>query len=77
VWAGSAGAPRPRMSSSTTCTVQLSLVVTTAIWVAAIAGGIYTDQSVQSGTIYYYVVTAVNPQGQESPYSNETRVTIP
>jgi hypothetical protein len=44
---------------------------------AAIAGGTYTDQSVQSGTIYYYVVTAVDPQGQESPYSNETRATIP
>ena len=43
----------------------------------AIAGATYSDQSVQSGTIYYYVVTAVDHLGQESTYSNETQVTIP
>jgi hypothetical protein len=37
----------------------------------------YSDQSVISGTIYYYVVTVVNDTGQESTYSNETRVTVP
>src|ERR1700730_824842 len=44
---------------------------------SAIAGTTYTDQSVQSGVIYYYVVTAVDHLGQESPYSNETGATIP
>lgn len=37
----------------------------------------YSDQSVQSGATYYYVVTAVNDMGHESSYSNETRVVIP
>jgi hypothetical protein len=37
----------------------------------------YRDPSVQSGTTYYYVVTAVDNLGHESIYSNETQVTIP
>jgi len=37
----------------------------------------YNDQSVQSGTVYYYVVTAVDAQGHESAFSNETRATVP
>ena len=37
----------------------------------------YTDQPMQSGSTYYYVTTAVNSQGQESAYSNESAATIP
>ena len=37
----------------------------------------YSDQGVQSGAIYYYVVTAVDNTGQESVYSNEIRAAIP
>ena len=45
--------------------------------VSAIGTAAYSDQSVQSGTTYYYVVTAVDDTGQESAYSNATRATIP
>ncbi|MGC2184854.1 MAG: hypothetical protein WA637_16370 [Terriglobales bacterium] len=44
---------------------------------SAIGTAAYSDQSVQSGTTYYYVVTAVDDAGQESAYSNGTRATIP
>jgi hypothetical protein len=37
----------------------------------------YTDTSVQSGTTYYYVSTAVDTTGAESPYSNESEAAIP
>jgi fibronectin type 3 domain-containing protein len=37
----------------------------------------YTDTSVQSGTTYYYVTTAVNSSGDESSYSNEAQAIIP
>jgi hypothetical protein len=37
----------------------------------------YTDSSVSSGQIYYYVVTAVNSENIESSFSNEISVTIP
>lgn len=37
----------------------------------------YTDSTVQGGTIYYYVATAVNADNQESAYSNEVKVKIP
>ena len=36
----------------------------------------YTDTTAQSGQTYYYVTTAVNSQGVESPYSNETEAVI-
>ena len=48
-----------------------------AWWRDAIGGNSYIDQSVQSGTPYYYVVTAVDSQGRESKYSNEIKATIP
>jgi fibronectin type 3 domain-containing protein len=44
---------------------------------SAIGGTAYTDQSAQSGTPYYYVVTAVDNQGRESVYSDEMRAAIP
>lgn len=37
----------------------------------------YTDTDVSDGTTYYYVSTEVNDQGEESPYSNETKAQIP
>jgi ASPM-SPD-2-Hydin domain-containing protein len=37
----------------------------------------YTDNSVQAGQTYYYVVTSVNSSGVESGYSNEVSVTVP
>jgi hypothetical protein len=37
----------------------------------------YTDGSVQSGTTYYYEVTAVNSAGQESPSTPEATAVIP
>jgi phosphohistidine swiveling domain-containing protein len=37
----------------------------------------YTDNTVVSGTTYYYVTTEVNTQGQESGYSNEAQAVIP
>ncbi|HVM76499.1 MAG TPA: hypothetical protein VMT75_12700, partial [Candidatus Saccharimonadales bacterium] len=37
----------------------------------------YDDSTVSSGTAYYYVVTAVNASGEESPYSNVAATTVP
>jgi fibronectin type 3 domain-containing protein len=37
----------------------------------------YTDTSVQSGTTYYYVVTAVDSSGDESTDSNQATAVIP
>ena len=37
----------------------------------------YLDVSVQSGQTYYYVVTAIDAAGAESPYSNAAEVVIP
>jgi len=38
---------------------------------------IYTDSSVNSGSTYHYVVTAVDSNGNESVYSNEATAVIP
>ena len=37
----------------------------------------YLDASVQGSQKYYYVVTAVDAAGAESPYSNTAEVVIP
>jgi hypothetical protein len=37
----------------------------------------YADSTVQSGTAYYYVTTAVDSSGNESVYSNEVSAIIP
>jgi len=37
----------------------------------------YTDSSVQQGLTYYFVVTAVNSQNQESAYSGQVYAAIP
>ncbi|MGH9503190.1 MAG: DUF4082 domain-containing protein [Terriglobales bacterium] len=44
---------------------------------SAIGRPIFIDQTVQSGATYYYVVTAIDDQGQESAYSNQAVATIP
>ncbi len=42
-----------------------------------IANTSYIDQTVQSGTTYYYVTTAIDSQGLESVYSNEAGAAVP
>jgi len=42
-----------------------------------VASASYTDLTVQSGTTYFYVTTAVDSSGMESVYSNEVPATIP
>jgi fibronectin type 3 domain-containing protein len=37
----------------------------------------YTDSTVQSGSTYYYVTTAVDGSGKESAQSNQVQVVIP
>jgi fibronectin type 3 domain-containing protein len=37
----------------------------------------YTDSTVQNGTTYYYVTTAVDSTGSESTFSNEVSAPIP
>jgi fibronectin type 3 domain-containing protein len=37
----------------------------------------YADQTVESGTTYYYVTTAVNAAGEESAYSNQVAIVVP
>jgi hypothetical protein len=44
---------------------------------ALVASLNYADSTVQSGTTYYYVTTAVDGSGNESAYSNEASATIP
>jgi hypothetical protein len=42
-----------------------------------VSGVSYTDTGVQSGTTYYYVVTAVNSSGEESSDSNQVTAAVP
>lgn len=44
---------------------------------ALISDTSYSDGTVQSGRAYYYVATAVNSAGQESPASNEAVADVP
>jgi len=37
----------------------------------------YTDDGVTAGTTYYYVVTAVDENSEESGYSNESKAVVP
>jgi len=43
----------------------------------AITGLSLSDATVQSGVTYYYVVTAIDSAGEESPNSNEAKAVIP
>jgi fibronectin type 3 domain-containing protein len=38
---------------------------------------IYTDSSVQAGSTYYYVITAVDSSGNESAFSNQAQAVVP
>jgi hypothetical protein len=42
-----------------------------------VPGLTYTDSTVQSGTTYFYVTTAVDSTGMESTYSNQVLAAIP
>jgi fibronectin type 3 domain-containing protein len=42
-----------------------------------VSGTTFTDNTVQAGVTYFYVVTAVDATGTESVNSNEVSVTIP
>jgi hypothetical protein len=44
---------------------------------STISGLTYTDNAVQAGTTYYYVVTATNQQGEESADSAEVSAVVP
>jgi hypothetical protein len=48
-----------------------------ALSASAVGGISYADQTVQSGSTYFYVVTAVDDLGRESPYSSQTSAVIP
>jgi hypothetical protein len=49
----------------------------TLITSSAVTGTTFTDNTVQSGVTYFYVVTAVDAGGNESVNSNEVSATIP
>jgi SdrD B-like domain len=45
---------------------------------SSLVGGLaYTDMTVQNGITYYYVTTAVDASGNESPYSNAVSANVP
>ena len=45
---------------------------------SSLVGGVsYTDSTVQNGTTYFYVTTAVDVSGNESNFSNEAQAVIP
>jgi hypothetical protein len=49
----------------------------TLITSSTVPGTTYTDNGVQAGMTYFYVVTAVDSSGNESAFSNEASVTVP
>jgi len=49
----------------------------TLVNTALIPGLSYTDSTVQDGLVYYYVATAVDGSGDESPYSTPVSANIP
>jgi len=49
----------------------------TALNATPVSTTTYTDNTVQSGQSYYYVVTSVNSSNVQSPYSNPVSVTVP
>ena len=45
--------------------------------VSLVTSTIYSDTSVVDGTTYYYVTTAIDPEGTQSGYSNEGEAQVP
>ena len=77
-------------SASLSWTASISTVVGYNCYSSTVSGGpytklttslvtdtTYTDTTVQSGNTYYYVVTAVDPNNEESAYSTEVAATLP
>jgi fibronectin type 3 domain-containing protein len=58
---------RSTVSGSSYTKINSSLVTTLS----------YTDSTVQSGTTYFYVTTAVDSAGTESVFSNQATAPIP
>jgi fibronectin type 3 domain-containing protein len=58
---------RSTVSGSSYTKINASLVATLS----------YTDSTVQNGTTYFYVTTAVDSTGNESVHSNEVSAPIP
>jgi len=84
------GTPPPQHSAALSWNPSTSVVVGYNVYRATISGGpytkinsaldgstTYTDSTVQAGTTYYYVTTAVDGGGTESTYSNQVRAVIP
>jgi hypothetical protein len=44
---------------------------------AAVAAESFVDSAVSAGETYYYVVTALNPENEQSSYSNQAEASIP
>ena len=83
------GAAAPQHSVSLSWSASTSTVTGYNVYRGASSGGPYTvidsgssatsstDNAVQAGQTYFYVVTAVDAQGNESVYSNQAKATIP
>jgi hypothetical protein len=89
--ASGSGTPPPQHSAALSWNASTSsTVVGYSIYRGTVSGGPYTqinsaldtttsdtDNTVAAGQTYYYVVTAVDSAGTESPYSNQTTAVIP
>jgi len=83
------GAAAPQHSVSLSWSASTSTVTGYNVYRGTSSGGPYTvidsgssatsstDNAVQAGQTYFYVVTAVDAQGNESVYSNQAKATIP
>ena len=69
-WAPSAGATSYNLKRSTSTNGPFAILVNTV-------STSYNDTSVSNGTPYYYVVTAVNPGGENPTNSNEVSAAAP
>jgi hypothetical protein len=68
-WAPSAGATSYNIKRATSSGKEITIASTASLT--------YTDTDVNSGTTYYYVVSAVNPGGENPTNSAEVMATVP